>query len=62
MATNTILLLQVSAYFVAVCSGRQRSNLPTATSGACATIASDAIMNPFDGKTGHGAFTLLGYL
>jgi hypothetical protein len=23
----------------------------TATSGACATIASDALMNPFDGKS-----------
>jgi hypothetical protein len=27
--------------------------LAAATSGACATIASDALMNPFDGKLGR---------
>ena len=29
-----------------------------ATSGACATIASDALMTPFDGKSPRGAVCL----
>lgn len=28
-----------------------RVNILAASSGACATIASDALMNPFDGKS-----------
>lgn len=28
---------------------RQYTDIPAAVSGACATIASDALMNPFDG-------------
>ena len=49
-AINIILSLQVSVYCMAVSYGHWQANLSIATSGACATIASDAIMNPFDGR------------
>lgn len=47
-ATSTIHLLQVSTAQLTFRFGVAKNLL--ATSGACATIASDALMNPFDGK------------
>ena len=45
--THTILLLRVN--LVIPCSFEPRTDNHIAVSGACATTASDAIMNPFDG-------------
>ena len=50
MAINTILSLQVNTFCVVTSPTIWQADLPIATSGACATIASDAIMNPFDGE------------
>lgn len=41
--------LAAGTYNFSPCANGMLMTTPKATSGACATIASDALMNPFDG-------------
>ena len=49
---HTILLLLVSVANLLKIRSHAVVDYVLATSGACATIASDALMNPFDGEYG----------
>ena len=52
-AMSTIHLLQVSISQAAFCIIAVGLKSSLATSGACATIASDALMTPFDGESSY---------